>query len=169
MSNLSVAKFGGTSVANFEAMSACANIVMADKNTRVVVLSASAGVTNYLVELANGCESARRAEILAAVRTIQFNIINQLQQPEAVAKQIEDILQHLTALAESASLATSAALTDELICHGEMMSTRIFTQLLNEKITLRCGLMCVMWLPQTAILAKQRPMMRKPNCKPTTC
>ncbi|MDE3986555.1 lysine-sensitive aspartokinase 3, partial [Glaesserella parasuis] len=60
MSHLSVAKFGGTSVANFEAMSACANIVTTDANTRVVVLSASAGVTNYLVELANGCETERR-------------------------------------------------------------------------------------------------------------
>ncbi|MGX2974631.1 lysine-sensitive aspartokinase 3 [Ursidibacter arcticus] len=133
MSHLSVAKFGGTSVANFDAMSACANIVMADANTKVVVLSASAGVTNYLVELANGCDANRRSEILDAVRTIQYNIINKLQQPDTVSAQIEDILQHITGLAESASLATSAALTDELICHGEMMSTRIFTQLLAER------------------------------------
>ncbi|MGX2949867.1 lysine-sensitive aspartokinase 3 [Ursidibacter sp. B-7004-1] len=133
MSHLSVAKFGGTSVANFDAMSACANIVIADANTKVVVLSASAGVTNYLVELANGCDANRRSEILDAVRAIQYNIINKLQQPDAVSRQIEDILQHITGLAESASLATSAALTDELICHGEMMSTRIFTQLLAER------------------------------------
>ena len=133
MSHLSVAKFGGTSVANFEAMTACANIVMADANTRVVVLSASAGVTNYLVELANGCNAERRAEILAAVRTIQYNIIDKLQQPKAVSEEVDALLQHVAALAESASLATSAALTDELICHGEMMSTKIFTQLLQER------------------------------------
>ena len=42
MSHLSVAKFGGTSVANYSAMQACAKIVIADPNTRVVVLSASA-------------------------------------------------------------------------------------------------------------------------------
>ena len=133
MSHLSVAKFGGTSVANFEAMTACANIVMADANTRVVVLSASAGVTNYLVELANGCNAERRAEILDAVRTIQYNIIDKLQQPKAVSEEVDALLQHVAALAESASLATSAALTDELICHGEMMSTKIFTQLLQER------------------------------------
>ncbi len=133
MSHLSVAKFGGTSVANFEAMSACANIVTADPNTRVVVLSASAGVTNFLVELANGCETSRREEVLSAVRTIQYNIIEKLQHPEAVSNDIDSILAHITALAESASLATSAALTDELICHGEMMSTKIFTQLLKER------------------------------------
>lgn len=133
MTHLSVAKFGGTSVANFDAMSACANIVTQDTNTRVVVLSASAGVTNYLVELANGCETTRRAEILEAIRTIQFNIIDKLKQPEAVSEQIEQILQHITSLAKSASLATSCALTDEIICHGEMMSTRLFTQLLQEQ------------------------------------
>ncbi|MCT8547995.1 lysine-sensitive aspartokinase 3 [Glaesserella parasuis] len=133
MSHLSVAKFGGTSVANFEAMSACANIVTTDANTRVVVLSASAGVTNYLVELANGCETERREEILAAVRTIQYNIIEKLQNPAAVSAEIDALLEHVSALALSASLATSAALTDELICHGEMMSTKIFTQLLKER------------------------------------
>lgn len=133
MSHLSVAKFGGTSVANFDAMSACANIVMADNNTRVVVLSASAGVTNYLVELANGCEPTRRAEIIDAVRTIQYNIINRLQNPQAVSGEIDELLEYIENLADSASLATSAALADELICHGEMMSTKIFTQLLQER------------------------------------
>ncbi|AGH38376.1 Lysine-sensitive aspartokinase 3 [Bibersteinia trehalosi USDA-ARS-USMARC-188] len=133
MSHLSVAKFGGTSVANFDAMTLCANIVTQDPNTKVVVLSASAGVTNYLVELANGCELARREEILDAVRTIQYNIIEQLQQKDAISAEIDALLEHVAALAESASLATSAALTDELICHGEMMSTKIFTQLLNER------------------------------------
>ena len=62
MSNLSVAKFGGTSVANYAAMEASAKIVIADPNTRVVVLSASAGVTNLLVALANGCEAPQRAK-----------------------------------------------------------------------------------------------------------
>lgn len=133
MSHLSVAKFGGTSVANFDAMTLCANIVTKDPNTKVVVLSASAGVTNHLVELANGCDISRREEILDAVRTIQYNIIEKLQHPEAISAEIDALLDHVAALAESASLATSAALTDELICHGEMMSTKIFTQLLNER------------------------------------
>lgn len=133
MSHLSVAKFGGTSVANFDAMSASASIVIADKNTRVVVLSASAGVTNYLVELANGCEATRRSEIINEVRTIQYNIVNQLQNPQAVSGEIDELLSYIESLADSASLATSAALADELICHGEMMSTKIFTQLLIER------------------------------------
>lgn len=133
MSHLSVAKFGGTSVANFDAITLSANIVIADANTRVVVLSASAGVTNYLVELANGCEKEKRDEIIKAVRQIQYNIIEKLQQQDNVRAEINELLEHIEALAESASLATSAALSDELISHGEMMSTKIFTQLLIER------------------------------------
>ncbi|HGO5854193.1 TPA: lysine-sensitive aspartokinase 3 [Mannheimia haemolytica] len=133
MSHLSVAKFGGTSVANFDAMTSSANIVIADENTRVVVLSASAGVTNYLVELANGCEKEHRDEVIAAVRQIQYNIIEKLQNQDAVRAEIDELLNRIESLAESASLATSAALSDELICQGEMMSTKIFTQLLIER------------------------------------
>lgn len=133
MFSLSVAKFGGTSVANFEAMSLCANIITQDTNTRVVVLSASAGVTNFLVELANGCEKTRRDEILTSIRAIQTQIIEKLQNQTALRADIEELLDRIETLAESASLATSPALTDELICHGEMMSTKIFTQLLRER------------------------------------
>ena len=52
-----VAKFGGTSVADFEAMNRSADVVLANPQVRLVVLSASAGVTNLLVALAEGCEA----------------------------------------------------------------------------------------------------------------
>lgn len=54
VSAINVAKFGGTSVANFEAMSRCANIIENNPSTKLVVISACSGVTNILVELANG-------------------------------------------------------------------------------------------------------------------
>ena len=59
MSHLSVAKFGGTSVANYSAMQACAKIIIADPNTRVVVLSASAGVTELISCPSQWCRSRR--------------------------------------------------------------------------------------------------------------
>lgn len=85
----------------------------------MVVLSASAGVTNYLVELANGCEKEHRDEVIAAVRQIQYNIIEKLQHQDAVKAEIDELLERIETLAESASLATSAALSDELISHGK--------------------------------------------------
>lgn len=132
MSHLSVAKFGGTSVANHAAMTACANIVIADPNTRVVVLSASAGITNLLVALANGRDAVERAKLVGEVRQIQENILNELKDASQIRDKIEHILKNIESLAEAASLATSAALTDELISQGEMMSTLIFVQVLRE-------------------------------------
>ncbi|MGQ0286298.1 lysine-sensitive aspartokinase 3 [Pasteurellaceae bacterium 22721_9_1] len=132
MPHLSVAKFGGTSVANFNAMVSCAKIIMADPNTRVVILSASAGVTNLLVELAKGVDSVQREKLIGEVRQIQENILSELKDDALVRPEIERLLQNISSLAEAASLATSLALTDELISHGEMMSTRLFVEILRE-------------------------------------
>ena len=44
VSPLVVAKFGGTSVAHFDAMNHSAEVVLADPSVRLGVLSASAGV-----------------------------------------------------------------------------------------------------------------------------
>lgn len=132
MSHLSVAKFGGTSVANYPAMTACAKIVIADPNTRVVVLSASAGVTNILVALANGCEVEQRNQYLNELRTIQYNILDELKNNKVISEEIDRLLANVASLSEAASLATSPALTDELISHGEMMSTLIFVEILRE-------------------------------------
>lgn len=95
MSHLSVAKFGGTSVANHAAMTACAKIVIADPNTRVVVLSASAGVTNLLVALANGVEATEREKLIGEIRQIQENILNELKDDSLVRPIIENILKIL--------------------------------------------------------------------------
>ena len=133
MSHLSVAKFGGTSVANYVAMTACAKIIIADPNTRVVVLSASAGVTNLLVALANGVEPEERRQLVGEVRQIQENILTELKDDSRVRPIIEKYLENIEYLSEAASLATSPALTDELISHGEMMSTQIYIEILREQ------------------------------------
>lgn len=46
-----VAKFGGTSVANFDAMKRCAAIIAEQPNIKVIVVSAPSGVTDLLVRL----------------------------------------------------------------------------------------------------------------------
>ncbi|MDA3979262.1 lysine-sensitive aspartokinase 3 [Gallibacterium sp. AGMB14963] len=132
MAHLSVAKFGGTSVANYAAMQSCAKIVMADPNTRVVILSASAGVTNLLVALANGCEKAERESLLDQVRKIQYNILDELKNASVLREEIDRLLDNIESLSDAASLATSPALIDEIISLGEMMSTLIFVEVLRE-------------------------------------
>ncbi|EQA6237642.1 lysine-sensitive aspartokinase 3 [Enterobacter hormaechei] len=133
MTSFVVAKFGGTSVADYDAMNRSADVVLADPNTRLVVLSASAGVTNLLVSLSEGLEATERFVKLDALRKIQFDILERLQNPNVIREEVERLLENITTLAEAASLATSSALTDELVSHGELMSTLLFIEIMRER------------------------------------
>ncbi|EOZ4650427.1 lysine-sensitive aspartokinase 3 [Enterobacter hormaechei] len=133
MTSFVVAKFGGTSVADYDAMNRSADVVLADPNTRLVVLSASAGVTNLLVSLSEGLEATERFVKLDALRKIQFDILECLQNPNVIREEVERLLENITTLAEAASLATSSALTDELVSHGELMSTLLFVEIMRER------------------------------------
>ena len=133
MTSFVVAKFGGTSVADYDAMNRSADVVLADPDTRLVVLSASAGVTNLLVVLAEGLEANERQAKLEALHKIQFDILSRLRDPSVISEEIERLLENIITLAEAASLATSTALTDELVSHGELMSTLLFVEVLRER------------------------------------
>ena len=128
-----IAKFGGTSVADYDAMNRSADVVLADEHVRVVVLSASAGITNLLVALASGLEATERFVKLDAIRKIQYDIVERLANPQIIREEVERLLENITTLAEAASLATSTALTDELVSHGELMSTLLFVEILRER------------------------------------
>ncbi|MGY5774348.1 lysine-sensitive aspartokinase 3 [Vibrio antiquarius] len=134
MSAFNVAKFGGTSVANFEAMSRCATIIENNPNTRLVVSSACSGVTNLLVELANGVQDqTHRTELLQNLANIHDAILTQLEDSTKTAAEVYAILDTVTSLAEAASIQASAKLTDHLVACGELMSTHILAQLMCER------------------------------------
>ncbi|GAL06357.1 lysine-sensitive aspartokinase 3 [Photobacterium aphoticum] len=130
---ITVAKFGGTSVADHAAMSLSATIIKNNPQAKVVLISACSGVTNLLVELANGiADNEQRSQRLQQLHTIHQNILNDLAQPDSVAGEIHQLLSQVAALAEEAVYAPSIALTDQLVAHGELLSTFLFTQILNE-------------------------------------
>lgn len=130
---LIVAKFGGTSVADFEAMNRSADVVLQDASTRLVVLSASAGITNLLVALAEGQQAPQRTALLDDIRRIQYAIVDRLQRPDVIRDEIDRMIDNISMLSEAASLATSNALTDELVSHGELMSSLLFVEILRER------------------------------------
>ncbi|EOG7704271.1 lysine-sensitive aspartokinase 3 [Vibrio parahaemolyticus] len=134
MSAFNVAKFGGTSVANFEAMSRCATIIENNPNTRLVVSSACSGVTNILVELANGVQAQEhRAELLKDLAEIHDSILAQLEDATEASSEVYGILDTVTSLAEAASIQANTKLTDHLVACGELMSTHILAQLMRER------------------------------------
>jgi aspartate kinase len=133
VSNLTVAKFGGTSVANYEAMTRCAKIVINNPDVRVVVVSASAGVTNLLVKLGNEALSGNeRDNLLQQIRNIENSILNDLGRPESVEQELTQLLEQLTEAASHPDLLISSKNKDELLSYGERMSSLLFAEVLNQ-------------------------------------
>ncbi|ARU95500.1 lysine-sensitive aspartokinase 3 [Tatumella citrea] len=132
-SALIVAKFGGTSVADFEAMNRSADIVLSRSDVKLVVLSASAGVTNLLVSLAEGQPVEGRQQLLEKLGHIQYAIVDKLRAAAVIREEIARILENVSLLADKAALTPSAELTDELVSHGELLSTLLFTEIVRER------------------------------------
>lgn len=133
MSNLTVAKFGGTSVADHHAMLRCAAIIKNDLTNRVVVVSASAGVTNYLIRLSQANVSAEeQQQLMNHIKSIQENILCSLKENMTLAAQIADVLTQLTRLSQQQAKHHSAQTSDAILACGEQMSSMIFTAVLQS-------------------------------------
>ena len=132
-SNLTVAKFGGTSVANHQAMSRCARLILDNPEIRLVVVSASAGVTNYLVKLGNDVLSANEREnILQQIRNIQNAILNDLGRPQNIEQTVYELLEQLEQVASQPDVLASTKLKDEILSFGERMSSVLFAEVMNQ-------------------------------------
>jgi aspartate kinase len=130
---LNVAKFGGTSVANYETMCSCAKIIANNPSTRVVVVSAAAGVTNHLVALANtALTSAQIDGIVEKITAIELAIVKCLKHPEDVEDKLAAKLEELKALATNEEINFRDDLKDALLSMGERMSSLLFSAVLRE-------------------------------------
>ncbi|MCL4118017.1 UNVERIFIED_CONTAM: hypothetical protein GTU68_056155 [Idotea baltica] len=115
-------------------MNRSAYVIEQNKNTHLVVISACSGVTNLLVELANGTQdNQRKKAILSELKSIHFSVLDQLSDPIYPEKAILEILDDVEKAADAAALQSSDELTDRLVACGELMSTHLFTQLLIER------------------------------------
>ena len=131
-SALTIAKFGGTSVANYQAISACASIIAQQSDTRVVVVSASAGVTNHLVSLCHDELDTNQVDsIINAISDIQYAIEKHLPQSETRTSALEALLAELGLLAKQPSLRTNDMLKEQVLSMGERMSSLLFTDVLK--------------------------------------
>ncbi len=132
---LTVAKFGGTSVANFQAMLRCAQIIKNDTTNRLVVVSASAGVTNYLVRLSQkDVPVSDQEEIISNISAIQFNITQHLATAveQQLNQEIHVLLEQLAQFSLSQSQHYCAKTSDAILSFGEQLSSRIFAQVLQS-------------------------------------
>jgi aspartate kinase len=127
-----VAKFGGTSVADYTAMQRCADIVLANPAIRLVVVSASSGVTNLLVEITKLTDSQQRFERYLGIERITYAVLEQLQQQSLVASAIEQLLVALKTLVYQTE-PYSDAQRDLIQSFGERLSSVLFSHVLHER------------------------------------
>jgi aspartate kinase len=133
INKLNVAKFGGTSVANFTAMQNCAKIIKNNPNTKVVVVSASAGVTNLLVDIAHTAMSKEQIiQKLTEIDSIQQAILRALENADGVAPKLQQLQRSLSDLALHEEMLHRADLKDALLSHGERMSSLLFSAVLCQ-------------------------------------
>lgn len=133
MPNLTVAKFGGSSVADYTAMSRCADIVLSQPDIRVIVVSASSGVTNLLVDITQLSCVKTRLSAFKGVESITFAVLDKLQHKEAVMPKIQALLQGLMTLVNQDDAKFSPAEKDEILSFGERLSSVLFSQVLLER------------------------------------
>lgn len=132
--SLNVAKFGGTSVANYQTIKNCASIVINNSNTKVMVVSAAAGVTNHLVTLANtALTSVQITDVVESIRKIQFTILNELKQASEVNDKLFTLLDELDDYARHEEINYRDDLKDALMSMGERMSSLLCAAVLREQ------------------------------------
>jgi aspartate kinase len=132
--SLNVAKFGGTSVANYHTIVNCAAIVANNPNTKVMVVSAAAGVTNHLVMLANTALTSQQiSDVVDSIRKIQFTILNELKKPSEVNDKLFALLDELDACARHEEINFRDDLKDELMSMGERISSLLCAAVLREQ------------------------------------
>lgn len=129
---IKVAKFGGTSLADAEAMKRCAAIIGMDNDKRVIVVSATSGTTNMLTALSGLDNKAERNVLYRQIEEKHLDIAKHLKNSEKIVADIRLLLEELKAAVETAEPFDVRA-TDKLLSFGERLSSTLFTALLNEE------------------------------------
>lgn len=130
---IKVAKFGGTSLADVEAMRRCAAIIGKDPDKRVIVVSATSGTTNLLTETAASDDLEQRLSLVEEIAKRHRQIVGRLKEPEKVSGKVEQLLDELKEAATTDPRPLDIRATDRLLSFGELLSSTIFTGLLQEE------------------------------------
>lgn len=129
---LKVAKFGGTSMADYEAMKRCAAIVKNDFDKKVIVVSATGGTTNLLISLLEAESDSDKQNALKQIRDRHLQLAGSLADPESVNGFVYNRLDELEKLVMKSRTVTPEY-KDSILSFGELLSSAIFAQVLREE------------------------------------
>ncbi len=133
---MKVLKFGGTSVGSAERMKEVAVLVL-DGQKKIVVLSAMAGTTNSLVEIANYLYKKNHDganEVINRLERTYFNEVNALYSTEEFrSKGLELIRNHFDYIKSFTKDLFTVFEEKAILAQGELISTAMFNYFLQEK------------------------------------
>jgi aspartate kinase len=132
-----VLKFGGTSVGSPERMKEVAGIIKNIQGDRIIVLSAMAGTTDKLLEIAaclSGKENEAADELIKALEKSYFQVVVKLFSSEAYReKGRELILSHFDYLKSFTRDIFTIYEEKAVLAQGELISTALFNYCLAEQ------------------------------------
>lgn len=134
--NFVISKFGGTSMGDASCMLRSAEVSF-KQNSNIVVVSATSGTTNDLIQLGEHAENGLHGDAERLINKIQvrhLKIANDLNSNKSTLDQINLLLSEVESIAKGISLLRdcSAKAKDVLMSLGERLSSVLFTQALQN-------------------------------------
>ena len=134
---MKVMKFGGTSVGKPERMQQVLQLITADEESKIIVLSALSGTTNSLVEISNAMAAGSKSEARQQIEKLEEyykQYVQTLLQTEIGLEEAKKVLnEHFEFLYIILRISFSDALNKDILAQGELLSTKLFSLFLSEK------------------------------------
>ncbi|HNP24496.1 MAG TPA: aspartate kinase [Panacibacter sp.] len=133
---MKVMKFGGTSVGKPERMHQVAQLITADNEPKIVVLSALSGTTNALVGISDSIAHSDRESAKRKIDELEAHYRNFVQtlvhSDASLANANAIVTEHFEFLNIILKISFSEALNKDILAQGELMSTKLFCVYLEE-------------------------------------
>jgi len=133
---MKIMKFGGTSVGKPERMHQVSQLITADDESKIVVLSALSGTTNSLVDISNAMAAGNKSDAKQLIEKLENHykdFVQQLLKSEAGLAAAGKVLQeHFEFLYIILRISFSEALNKDILAQGELLSTKLFSIYLTE-------------------------------------
>lgn len=134
---MKIMKFGGTSVGRPERMAQVAQLITADNEPTIVVLSALSGTTNALVKISESLAAFNRTAAKQQIEELEAHynsFVTGLLHTEPCLQQARAIVQdHFEFLNIILKISFSEALNKDILAQGELLSTKLFSVYLQEQ------------------------------------
>ena len=131
-----VSKFGGTSMGDFTSMERSAQIT-AERNSKMIVVSATSGTTDKLIEIAKLASTGQMTEcekLVFGIKERHISLLNQTGNHSQTQTQLESYFTELELLVQNLSLLKELTprAYDHILSLGERMSSLIFRDVVAQ-------------------------------------